>query len=111
MNLLNDYGTGISGQLKATKKAAEAVATLACLAIAAEKGGAADGGWPTQAEYAAYWKLSERQAQREWQLVKRAFPGEDGPDRLAKALWVEYRTRLIERSGPNVQLRLSIPAD
>jgi hypothetical protein len=79
----------------------------ACLAITAERGASADGGWPTQAEYAEYWKMSDRQAQREWKLVKRAFPGEDGPDRLAKAMHANYRARLSEK----VSYAFSIPAD
>jgi hypothetical protein len=92
VNLLQEYGSGTVGRLKATKKAAEAVSVLA-LAIAAERGAAADGGWPTQAEYAVY--------------CKRAFPGEDGPERLATAMHANYRARLAE----NVSCAFSIPAD
>ena len=105
-HLRTEYGDGLAGTLKATKKASEAVTTAACLAIAASKGAGRDG-WPTQAEYASWWRISERQAQREWQLFKLAFPTEhDGPDRIARWLLAEYASRLAkgERGDPSVAL-------
>jgi hypothetical protein len=107
VNLRGEYGSGLGGTLKATKKGAEAVTTAACLAIAAHHGAAEDGGWPTQAEYARYWKISERQAQREWALFKAAFPNEESPDRIARFLSNEYRSRLADRDASFV---FSVPA-
>jgi hypothetical protein len=106
MNLLAESGgNGIGAQLKAVKKGAEAATVLACLAIAHLEGAGADG-WPAQYEYAAYWKITERQASREWDLIRRAFPGEAGPDRLAKILALDYGPRL-QRSGAGAAL--SVP--
>lgn len=107
LNLRSGYGNGLGGTLKASKKASEALTTAACLAIAAHRGAAADGGWPSQAEYAIYWKISERQAQREWAVFKQAFPGEESPDRLAKLLVNEYRARVASADPSFV---FSVPA-
>lgn len=101
LNLRPRYGDGMLGTLKATKKAAEAVAVPACLAIASLKGAAADGTWPTQAEYAAWWKQSERQAQREWALFKEAFPGQESPDAMAKVMAAEIGGRLAASAHGN----------
>ena len=99
-NLLaaSDKG-GFLSQLRATKEAAEAVSTIGCLAIAHNMGAGEGGRWPTQYEYAAYWKVTLRRAEREWALVRRAFPGEKGPDRMAKIVALEFARRL-ESSGP-----------
>ena len=109
-NLRPQYGTGRLATLKAMKKAADAIAVAACLAIAAEKGAGRDGDWPTQAEYAAWWKMTDRHAQREWQLFRRAFPGEEGPERLAKWLLTEYGRRLAEGDQGNPSVALTAPA-
>jgi hypothetical protein len=106
INLRGEYGGGLGGTIKASKKASEALTTAACLAIAAHRGAAEDGGWPTQAEYARYWKISERQAQREWAVFKQAFPGET-PDRLAKFLTTEYRARVASEDPSFI---FSVPA-
>jgi hypothetical protein len=48
-------------------------------------------GWfPTQEEYAEDWELSDRTVQRQWQLIRRAFPGETSPQRLVS--WLVLRT-------------------
>ena len=90
------------------KKAAEACTTIACLAIAAIK--SPDDGFPTQLDYAAYWKLSERTAQREWSLFKKAFPGEESPERLARWLPSEYASRLSKREDATVAFSAEAPA-
>lgn len=105
LNLRNheNYGT-----VRAMKKAAEACTTIACLAIAAIN--SSDDGFPTQLDYAAYWKLSERSAQREWALFKKAFPGEDSPERLARWLMTEYASRLSKREDASVAFSAEAPA-
>jgi hypothetical protein len=85
--------------------AADALATAGALAIAAARSA---NGFPTQAEYAAYWKQSERSAQREWERFRKAFPSEEGPERLARLLVAEYSRRLAEREDPSVAF--SLPA-
>jgi len=108
-NLLAASGdTGIVAQMKAVKRGAAAATTLACLAIAAINGAAEDGGWPTQADYSAYWKRDLRHSQREWALVREAFPGEEGPDRLARILALDYRQRLVS-DGPSAALSFAFP--
>lgn len=96
------------GPIASVKKASDALGTAVALAIAALRGAATDGGWPTQAEYATYWKITERTAQREWALFRQAFPNETSPDRLARWLTVEYRRRLEQG---DTSLVLSLPAD
>lgn len=105
VNLRGEFGGGIGGTLKASEKASEILTTAACLAIATHRGAADDGGWPTQAEYARYWKISERQAQREWAVFKQAF-GET-PDRLARFLVTEYCGRVATEDPTFV---FSVPA-
>jgi hypothetical protein len=96
------------GRVEATKRAADVLTTAACLAIAFESGAGVDGAWPTQREYAAYWKRTDRSAQREWAEFRKAFPGSDGPDALAKELHALYRHQLRD-VGPGVVL--SAPGD
>lgn len=105
VNLRGEFGGGLGGTLKASKKASEVLTTAACLAIAAHRGAASDGDWPTQADYARYWKISERQAQREWAVFKQAFG--ESPDRLAKHLTTEYRSRVASEDPSFV---FSVPA-
>ena len=81
--------------------AASACATVASLAIAKHQ----LGHWPTQAEYAAYWKLSERRAQREWHASREAFPGERTPESLARHVLAEASHRLDNQAAA-----LSVPA-
>ena len=90
------------GTIRAMKAAADALTTAAALAIAASR---SENGFPTQAEYAAYWKQSERSAQREWERFRKAFPGQDGPERLAKAILGEYSGRLA-REDPSIAFGL-----
>ncbi len=93
------------GRIRAMKKASEALTTLSCLAIAASR---SENGFPTQAEYAAYWKQTERSAQRDWQRFREAFPTEESPERLARWLVSEYGKRLTEREDPG--FAFSLPA-
>lgn len=104
LNLRNHEGYGT---VQAMKKAAEACTTIACLAIAAIN---SDEGFPSQLDYAAYWKLSERTAQREWALFKKAFPGEESPERLARWLMSEYASRLSKRQDASVAFSAEAPA-
>lgn len=83
-------------RLKAIKNAGAVGTTVVGLALTARK----MDHWPTQAEYAADWKISERKAQQEWALFRRAFPGEESPDRIAKWLVTEMGRRIEERSAP-----------
>lgn len=86
---LNLRNQGI-GPLAAINRAADAIATIGALALARRD----FDHWPTQVEYATFWKVSERTAQREWARVKEAFPGEDGPERLARHVYAELGDRL-----------------
>jgi hypothetical protein len=55
--------------------------------------------WPNQAEYASFWEISERQAQREWARFREAFPTEESPERLARWLYSEVASRIEDRSS------------
>ena len=101
---LNLRAAGYS-TVRAMKGAADALATAGALAIVASK---SDNGFPTQAEYAAYWKQSERSAQREWERFRKAFPNEEGPEHLARWLASEYGRRLAQREDPSIAF--SLPA-
>lgn len=82
------------GKLRSYKHAAEACEPIWLLAYARHK----LDHWPTQAEYAAFWKISERSAQREWALFRRGFPTEESPERLARWLYSEVAARIEDRS-------------
>lgn len=105
LNLRNHEGYGT---VRAMKKTADACATIACLAITAIN--SPDDGFPSQLDYARYWKLSERSAQREWALFKKAFPSEDSPERLARWLMTEYASRLSKREDASVAFSAEAPA-
>ena len=94
------------GRIRAMKKASEALTTLSCLAIAASR---SENGFPTQADYAAYWNQTERSAQRDWQRFREAFPTEESPERLARWLVSEYGRRLAEHDDPG--FAFTLPAD
>lgn len=68
--------------LRASLGAARALTTVWQLAVCAD----ALGYWPSQMEYAAYWRASDRTTQRDWQRFRAAFPDEESPDRLAELL-------------------------
>lgn len=88
--------------MRATVNAGKVCTTIVALAIAARD----VGHWPTQAEYADYWKQSLRSAQREWALFHRAFPEEKSPDRIAQRLFAEMSARLDDPKTP-----LAMPAE
>lgn len=97
------------GTLKAYKVASDALQLPICLAIAQVKGAAADGGWPTQSEYARFWKMTDRTAQREWALYRQVFGPDAKPEDLARQLVAEYGRRLEkDEAGPS--LVMSAPA-
>jgi len=81
------------GTVRAYASAGKALATVAALAIAA----AEHDEWPTQAEYAAHWKITERTAQREWALFRQAFPGEQTPDAFAQLIAAQRAKQLATR--------------
>jgi hypothetical protein len=83
-------------RMKALKNAANIVTTVCALAMTAR----ALDHWPTQTEYAAYWKISERKAQEEWALFRRAFPREDSPDRIAQWVYAQVGRRIEEKTAP-----------
>ena len=92
------------GQIKAMVEAGKAIGIVAALCVCAQR---TDGDWPSQRDYAAYWDMTERTAQREWALVRAAFPGEDGPDRIARAVYAEAGKRIS--SSPATALSLRVP--
>jgi hypothetical protein len=94
------------GRMRAMKKAAEACTTIGCLAIAAAR---SEDGFPTQEDYAAYWKQSYRSVQRDWARFREAFPTEDGPERLARHVVSEFAARLAERE--DTAIAATLPAD
>src|SRR3954451_12918598 len=62
--------------------------------------------WPTQVEYARYWKVNERTVRRELDRFSKAFPNEDGPERLARWLLSEVHQRLNrEDASPALSVR------
>lgn len=61
---------------------------------------------PEVAEYAEWWRISERTAYRDLALFAKAFPQEDGPDRIAAAVWAQARARR-EKLTPAVALSSS----
>jgi hypothetical protein len=64
-------------------------------------------GWPTQRDYADYAGITELQAIRHWELVREVFPGEDGPERVAKLMAADWGAALLERGETAV---MSAPA-
>jgi len=88
--------------MRATVNAGKICTMIVCLAIAARE----LGHWPSQADYADYWKQSLRSAQREWALFHRAFPDEKSPDRIAQRLFAEMSARLDDPKTP-----LAMPAE
>jgi hypothetical protein len=94
------------GRIRAMKKASEALTTLSCLAIAASR---SENGFPTQADYAKFWKQTERSAQRDWQRFREAFPSEESPERLARWLVSEHGPLLAKRDDPG--FAFTLPAD
>jgi len=94
-----------AGRVRSIKMAADVMATVGCLAIAGYR---SENGWPTQAQYAAYWKMDERTAQREWSRFREAFPEEGTPDRLAQAMVLDFGARMAQAKPA---AGLSLPAD
>ena len=98
---------GVMDWMRATKLAAAAVSLPVQLAIATEQGAGADG-WPTQLEYAAWWKTSERSAQREWATFRKVFGPDADPYELAQLIAANYRTRLRDQ---DVSVAYDVPAE
>lgn len=83
------------GQIKAAVQGAQVVADIWALAFAAHQ----LGHWPTQPEYAAFWKITDRTAQRQWARFRQAFPDESSPDRLARWMVSELGRRMADRDS------------
>jgi hypothetical protein len=89
----------VGEKLKAAKTASDVVGFVVELAIAHANGAGSDGDWPTQLEYAAYWKITDRTAQRRWKLYREVMRDaglSEDPYVLAKALFAEYSRRLAD---------------
>lgn len=91
--------------LAVSKKAVEAVAIPWALAVARHE----LGHWPNQAEYAAYWKLAERQAGREWALVRDAFGADADLYALARHVYAEMAERLNDRASVGAAGSVTVP--
>jgi len=98
MNVEAAAGRQLSGHslksFRSMKIAADAVEPIWALAFARSKLGT----WPNQAEYAVFWKISERSAQREWAAFRLGFPDEDSPQRLAEWLYGQVAERIADKS-------------
>jgi len=101
--LVNLHESGMS-KLKSIHKAAAVCASLWQITYTWQK----LGHYPTQAEYADEWKVSERSVQREWALFKQAFPGEESPERLARWMLSEINRRIEDSS---TALTVTAPPD
>jgi hypothetical protein len=84
-------------KLRAANEASLVVLLPVQLAMAHAGDAGTDGAWPTQQEYAVWWKVTERTAQREWARYRQLLGAEADPYALAKAIYAEYSTRLRER--------------
>jgi hypothetical protein len=91
------------GPIKSITKAGDALAVAIALAICAADH---EDGWPDQTEYAAYWRISERSAQREWAQFREAFPDSAGPEQLARYIHAEVGRKLKR----NAASAFSLPA-
>ena len=80
------------GTTKAMLGAARACETICGWAMAYQLGEFES--WPTQVQYAEYWKVNERTVRRELDRFHAAFPGEESPERLARWLISEVKGRL-----------------
>lgn len=87
--------TKTNSRVKAWRLAADALVLPVMLAEAKLQGAAADGGWPTQAEFAAYWSpMHRRTAERYWARYRELFgPGAD-PRELAAEILARYPDRV-----------------
>ena len=96
--------------LKAVKRGADVMTTAWCLAIAGRR---SENGWPSQADYAAFWGIDERSAQREWHFWREVF---GNPDVFGDQLDInDVAQRLVAEFGATLdkaepQAGLSVPA-
>jgi hypothetical protein len=82
-----------AGTTKAILDAAKACETICAWAIAHQQLALGED-WPTQVQYADFWKINERTVRRELDRFCKAFPDEDSPERLARWLQSVYASRL-----------------
>jgi hypothetical protein len=92
------------GRVRCLTNAGKVVALLWSLAYCTHK----IGHYPTQLEYSEYWGITDRTAQREWALFRRAFPEERSPERLARWVLSEVSGRIENESSA---LSVSAPPD
>jgi hypothetical protein len=80
------------GNTKSLMGAAKACETVYSWAIAYHFGDFEE--WPTQVEYAEFWKINERTVRRELERFHAAFPNEESPERLARWFISEVKGRM-----------------
>jgi hypothetical protein len=97
------------GRVKAYKVAADVLRLPVGLAIAYRRGAGEDGRWPTQGQYASYWAITDRTAQREWERYREIFGEDADPQYLARQLDDAYGLRL-EQSRAAESMALVAPA-
>jgi hypothetical protein len=91
--------------VKAISYGGDAITLAVALAVAHLRGVGEDG-WPTQAEYAEHYEMTERSAQREWQRFRQVFGPDADPYALARALEDEMMPalqRLAQLEGKPVE--------
>lgn len=96
-NLREHHGEdrgGLRRELRVIRDASDVCADLWALAYCAVE----LGHWPTQAEYAAFWQITDRTAQRQWARFRLAFPGEESPDRVGRLIRDEVDRRIQDSS-------------
>jgi hypothetical protein len=97
---------GGAGTTKAILDAAKACETICAWAIAHQQLGLGED-WPTQVQYAEYWKINERTVRRELDRFCKAFPGEENPERLAR--WLQSVTGTLSRDDFSPALSVRAP--
>jgi hypothetical protein len=99
------------GPVKAISYSSDAITLAAALAVAHIRGVGRDGEWPNQAEYAAHYKMTERNAQREWKRFRDVYGADADPYVLARHLLSEKPSelaRLAELGKPEEVLDLAM---
>ena len=81
-------------RVKGMKLAADALVLPVMLAEAKQKGAAGGDGWPTQGEFAEYWQMNRRTAERYWARYRELFGEAADPKDLAAAILVDYADRV-----------------
>ena len=85
----------LTAQLRLSRRAIEVAQIPIQLAIAHADGAGTGNAWPTQVEYATYWSVTERTAQRQWALFRSVFGGDPYP--LAEHIYTRYSASVRNR--------------